>query len=220
VLADGRFNVERLTNALISRGATRRSSPNGNYLLLPESESRNAVAFPDPHLVIMGNESAVTQALSTRAAGGSSFATTGLLGANLSRLDPNATAWALVDITRASRLGGAPHLPRGGDVTHEALASAVRNVSTVGLWATDTGDSLKLGGFGLSNDTETLQLLEDTVRGALSAMRLAVKDSQPDLVSVLRRFDVERTGDSIKISGTIPGDALKRMVAKHQAELK
>ena len=217
VIADGRFNVERLTKALVSRGATRKTGANGSYFLLPDSDTKGAVAFPDSHQAIMGNESAVLETLATRANGGSSFATTGLLGANLNRLDSNATAWALVDVTRAQRLTGGAHLPSGGDATHQALAAAVHNISTVGLWATDTGDALKLGAFGLANDAETLQLVEDTLRGGLSAMRLAVKDSQPDLVSVLRRFDVERANDSVRITGTIPAESLRKVMVKHNA---
>jgi hypothetical protein len=213
VLADGRFNVERLTKALVARGAVQKSG----YLTLPDAENKGAVAFPDSHLAIMGTESAVVEALATRANGGSSF-NVSLLGGNLSRLDSNATAWALIDVNRASRLSGAPHLPSGGDASKQALAAAVRNISTVGIWATDTGDSLKLGAFGLASDTDTLELLEDTLRGALAAMRLAVKDTRPDLVSVLRRFDVERTGDAVKISGTIPADSLRKVMTKHSAQ--
>lgn len=217
VVADGRFNVDRLTKALVTRGATRKTSANGAYFLLPDSENKGAVAFPDSHQAIMGNEAAVLETLATRANGGSSFATTGLLGANLNRLDANATAWALVDVTRAQRLTGGAHLPSGGDATHQALAAAVHNISTVGLWATDTGDALKLGAFGLANDADTLQLVEDTLRGALSAMRLAVKDSQPDLVSVLRRFEVDRANDSVRITGTIPAESLRKVMVKHSA---
>jgi hypothetical protein len=217
VVADGRFNVERLTKALAARGATLKTSANGTYFLLPDSDNKGAVAFPDSHQAIMGNESAVTAALATRANGGSSFASTGLLGANMNRVDSNATAWALVDVTRASRLTGSPHVPQGGDASHQALAAAVRSVSTVGIWATDTGNALKLGAFGLANDADTLQLIEDTLRGALSAMRLAVKDSQPDLVSVLRRFEIDRANDSVRITATIPAESLRKVMVKHHA---
>ena len=80
--------------------------------------------------------------------------------------------------------------------------------------ATDSGDTLKLGAFGLSSDPETLQLVEDTLRGALSAMRLAVQDKQPDLVSVLRRFNVSRTDDSVTISGTVPAATFREYVGR------
>ena len=51
--------------------------------------------------------------------------------------------------------------------------SLTQSVSTVAVWARDTGDTLQLGATGLSNDAETLQLLEDALRGALAALRIA-----------------------------------------------
>src|SRR3954467_6390378 len=50
IAADGRFNVERLTSALVSRGAVKKTSPHGAYYLLPEkgteSHHQGVVAFP------------------------------------------------------------------------------------------------------------------------------------------------------------------------------
>ena len=114
IAADGRFNVERLTAALVSRGAVKKSSPHGAYLTLPE-EARHgtqngAVAFPDGHLALIGSEPAVLEALASRAAGGTSFFTASGLGRDLARVDPKATAWALIDVTRAQRIIGAPHM--------------------------------------------------------------------------------------------------------------
>jgi hypothetical protein len=214
IAAEGRFNVDRLVAALLSRGATKK----GAYILLPREVSHNdlqgALAFPDSHLALIGSEAAVSEALSNYASGGTSFATTSGLGRELGRIDAHATAWALVDVTRASRIAGGPHIAASNS-SAQALNSALRGVSTIALWATDSGDSLKLGAFGLSSDTETLQLLEDTVRGALSAMRLAVQDKSPDLVSVLRRFSVARTDDSITISGTVPAETFRKWTAPH-----
>lgn len=217
VVAEGRFNVERLTNALVARGAVRKDG----YLLAPDKQDgddhgRGAVAFPSAKLALAGTERAVIAALAAHASGGTGFPGTAAVGGQLHRIDPNATAWALVDVTRAQRLLGAPRVP-GKDGANQPLAAAIRTLSTVALWATDTGDSLKLGAFGLSNDAETLQLLEDTIRGALSALRLAVRDKQPDLVPVLRRFDVSRTDDSVKVTGSIPAATLKELVQKKRA---
>ena len=54
IAADGRFNVDRLTKALIARGAVRKNG----YLMMPESGSDDheagAVAFPDAHLALIG----------------------------------------------------------------------------------------------------------------------------------------------------------------------
>src|SRR5438552_1768292 len=105
-----------------------------------------------------------------------------------------------------------PRTALGSDV---AVLVALDGRFTVALWATDNGDSLKLGAFGLSSDTETLGLLEDTLRGALSAMRLAVQDKQPDMVPVLRRFNVARTNDSVTITGSVPAETFRTWSAKN-----
>lgn len=220
VAAEGRFNADRLTKALLARGATRKTTEHGVYYILPDSEEpKGAAAFPTSSLALVGSESAVIEALATRAAGGGTFTAASLLGRDAAaRIDRDASAWAIVDITRASRLGVGPRLPRGRDQSGDALTAAIRSVSTVAVWATDTGDALKLGAFGLANDEETLALLEDTIRGAFAAMRLAVKDKSPDMVSVLRRFDVDRTSDSVRVSGTIPAESLRKLMAHKRAQ--
>jgi len=219
VIAEGRFNAERLTKALVSRGAIDK----GSYILLSDKESdgeheNGAVAFPSASLVIAGNERSVVAALAARNAGGTGFRARSGLGMDLVRVSKDATAWALVDVTRAQRLAnGGGKINTGKGQAGEALQSALKSVSTVALWATDKGDALELGALGLSSDTETLELLEDTIRGALSAMRLAVKDKAPEMVSVLRGFDVTRKRDSIRIEGSIPASTIRDLMAKKTA---
>jgi hypothetical protein len=218
IAADGRFNVDRLTSALVSRGAVKKTSAHGTYFRMPEKSGethQGVVAFPDAHLALIGSEGAVLEALASRASGGTTFATTAGLGRDMARIDPHATAFVLVDVPRAQRITGAPKL--GGGSQSQAIGAALKNVSTVALWATDSGDSLKLNAIGLSSDSETLGLVEDTLRGALSAMRLAVQEQSPDLVSVLRKFTVSRTDSSVSISGTVPAETFKTWVAKSQA---
>jgi hypothetical protein len=217
IAADGRFNVDRLTAALVSRGAVKKTSAHGTYFRMPEKSGethQGVVAFPDAHLALIGSEGAVLEALASRATGGTTFATTAGLGRDMARIDPHATAFVLVDVPRAQRITGAPKLG-GGNA--QALGTALKNVSTVALWATDSGDSLKLNAIGLSSDSETLGLVEDTLRGALSAMRLAVQEQSPELVSVLRKFSVSRTDSSVSISGSVPAETFKTWVAKSQA---
>ena len=212
VAADGRFNVERLTKALIARGAVQKQG----YLMLPGNDKQGAVAFPDSHLALIGTEKAVTDALANRAKGGTTFLQASGLGRDAARIEPNATAWAIVDVTRAQRFSHAPHVSTSSQ-PHEVLASAMKSMSTVAVWATDTGDSLKLGAFGLSNDAETLQLVEDSVRGALSAARLAVQDKSPELVSILRKFTVTHTDTAVTVSGTVPANTIRDVIAKQRA---
>lgn len=213
VIAEGRFNTEKLIAALVARGAVKKNG----YLTLPDNdEQKGAVAFPTASLAIAGTERAVAAALAARASGGTSFRTAGTLGMDLGRIDRTATAWALVDVTRAARLtkGG---VNTGKGPSGDALAAAVKHVSTLAVWAKDTGDALELGGVGVSGDAETLQLLEDTVKGALSAMRLAVKDKSPQMVPVLRKFDVSRKDDYIRVEGSIPASTIRDLMAKKRA---
>jgi hypothetical protein len=217
IAADGRFNVDRLSSALVSRGAVKKASAHGTYFVMPQKSGeshRGVVAFPDAHLALIGSEAAVLEALASRATGGTTFATTTGLGRDMARIDAHATAFVLVDVPRAQRITGAPKL--GGGSQSQAIGAALKNVSTVAIWATDSGDSLKLSAIGLSSDSETLGLVEDTLRGALSAMRLAVQEQSPELVSVLRKFTVSRTDSSVSISGSVPAETFKTWVAKSQ----
>jgi len=215
VIAEGRFNAEKLTNALVARGATQK----GGYLLLQKEgkDERGAVAFPTSSIAVAGTERAVIAALEARKSGGTGFRVRGALGSDLARIDPSATAWALVDVTRASRLTKSGTISTGKGPSGEALQAALRTVSTVGVWAADKGNALDLGAFGLSSDAETLQLLEDTIRGGLSALRLAAKDKAPDMVTVLRGFDVSRKNDAVLVEGSVPASQLRQMMAKQRA---
>jgi len=217
VIAEGRFNVERLSTAIAARGAIKK----GAYFITPEKgdndHDHGAVAFLSASMVIAGTERAVVAALEARANGGTSFRAANGLGMDLARVNRNATAWALVDVTRAARLTKGGQIHTGKGQAGEALSMALKTVSTLAVWATDTGDALELGAFGLSSDKETLELIEDTARGALSAMRLAVKEKSPEMVSVLRRFEVSRKDDSILIEGSIPASSLRDMMAKKRA---
>ncbi|HUJ15630.1 MAG TPA: hypothetical protein VL284_17720 [Thermoanaerobaculia bacterium] len=214
IAAEGRFDVDRLTSALVSRGATRVD----NYLLLPNNnDQRNgAAAFPDAHLAVVGSVDAVKAALTAYANGGTQFLTASGLARDLGRIDPNATAWAIVDVARARRIAGGPHISTESK-QGMMLNNALKTVTTVALWATDSGDALKLGAFGLSSDPQTLQDVEDTLRGALSAMRLAVQDKNPDLVTVLRRFSVSRSDNAVTISGSLPASAVRQYMSHHHA---
>src|SRR5579859_4525802 len=159
IAAEGRFNIDRLTSALVKRGAKK----TGAYFILPnEHDSRpGAVAFLNSGLAVIGNEAAVVDAVANYANGGTSFTTASGLGRDLVRIDPHATAWAIVDVARAQRIAGGPHIASKSD-SAQALSGALKHVSTLAMWATDAGDQLKLGAIGLSTDSETLGLLEDT----------------------------------------------------------
>ncbi len=98
-----------------------------------------------------------------------------------------------------------------------ALVGAMRSVSLIALQATVRGDSVDFAATGLSADTENRQLLEDALRGVLAMWRLAVSDKAPELVPVIRRFQVESDAEGVSIRGTLPAGFLRSLAEKHRA---
>jgi len=218
VLFEGRFDTERLSAALASRGGRRRSAPGGDYFLLPEGNHSHgdpgksgAVAFASSRLVIAGDEASVVAALARRQAGGADFASRAALGREFARINPDASAWALVDVKRypigKAKVG----------VTGEAgdVLAAMKSVSVVALQAAVKGDALDLAASGVTGDDETRQLLEDSIRGVLAMWRLAVQEKSPEAVTMLRRFKVGTDGQAVTIKGTLTGDFLRSLADKH-----
>jgi hypothetical protein len=225
VLFEGRFDAAALSSAIAARGAIRKSTPAGDYFLLPDKgqiETRHeqgAIAFASNRLVIAGNESSVVAALARRSAGGTPFRSGAGLGQYLGRIDAGASAWALVDVTR---------LPVGDRAVRHAqaqaqdgrtdaamsLVSSMRNVSLLALQATAKGDALKLNATGVASDDETAGLMEDALRGVLAAWRLAAQEKSPDTVAVLRKFSVSRDRSTVSISGTLPGATVRALAEK------
>lgn len=223
VFFEGRFEVERLSAAVASRGGIPKSARGGDYFLVPDHQGHNgdgAVAFVSRHLVIAGSEGAVQQALAARDAGGSGFLSGAGLGRQLSRIETGATAWALVDMSHWPGVQNARHAhaeSEGNGTPVTALVGAMKSVSHVALQATVKGDALKLSAVGVCGDDETRELLEDALRGVLATWRLAVQDKSPDMVSVLRKFKVQRDRETVSVSGTLPGAAVRALAEKGHA---
>jgi hypothetical protein len=222
-LFEGRFDTERLAGAAVLRGAVKKTTPAGDYYLLPEKHSGEnerpaAVAFVSSSLVIAGSEATVAQALADRQAGGTSFASGSGLGRELKRVDRSSTVWALVDVN------GYPSFARqraraqaSGESNGEpavAMMGAMKSVSIVAVQATTRGDGLEISASGVARDAETRQLLEDSLRGLMAMWRLAVEDKSPELVSVIRKFSVSSEGDAVSIHGTLSGSALRALSQK------
>lgn len=218
LVLQGRFDVERLSNAISTRGGTRVPTQGGAYFRftrdMEESDEQAAVALVSRTMALAGEEDAVVEALAALARGGTDFANAGGLAHLISRVDTNASAWLLVDVPRSARLKG-HHTEVPGDQGREkAFHAALKNVSTVGLWADENGDSIKLGATAESTDEETLILLEDLLRGMLATWRLAAQEKAPELVAEIRRFAVSRSGDRISLTGELSADLLEKFTAR------
>jgi hypothetical protein len=217
VLFAGRFDTGRLADAMAARGGTKRSTPAGDYYLVPDkNEARRgrpgAVSFATARLVIAGDEASVAAALARHKSGGAaSFESRAALGGSYSRISPDASAWALIDFQKfpAARRERLAASGQAGE-----LIGAMKQVSVVALQATVRNDALDLAAAGLVDNAETRQLIEDSLRGVVAMWRLAVQDKNPEAVAMLRRFQVANDGKAVTIHGTLTGDYLRSIAEK------
>ncbi|MEP6993044.1 MAG: hypothetical protein ABI968_00890 [Acidobacteriota bacterium] len=221
VIFEGRFDLNRITAALTSRGGKRQDSANGVFYRLAQSagtadsQEPGAVALVNRNLLVCGNENAVVAALARKESGGEGGLTSGQgIGRHLGRVDRDASAWALVDLTR---LPSARRAAGNAGEPSQALMGAMKSVSLLAVSAVVHGDSVDLSAAGLSSDAENRNLIADSLRGMLAMWRLAVADKSPDLVSVLRRFEIDSDGDSVSIRGTLPGSFLRSLSENRHA---
>jgi hypothetical protein len=136
-------------------------------------------------------------------------------------VDRDASAWALVDLTRfpATQKGEAHvnvHSDEDGGPSR-AIVGAMKSVSLLALQAKVHGDAVDVSATGLTTDAESRGLIEDSLRGVLAMWRLAVQEKSPELVSVIRKFRVESDGEGVSISGTLPGTFLRSLASSKQA---
>lgn len=218
VVFQGRFDPARLEAAMEARGAIRKSTPQGDYLILGDAhggDNRAAIAVLGPRLVAAGSPESVSRALAARQSGGSGFLRGEGLGREIHRVPAGASAWAIVDATRMP-FGEAPRRSEDGDAA-DALVGAMKSVSLFVFHATTRGDSLELSATGITADEETRGLLEDALKGVIAMWRLAVHEKAPDMVPILRRFEIESDREGVTIHGVLPGSFLRKMAEQHEA---
>lgn len=217
VLFEGRFDLDRIASALTSRGAKLVTTSAGElYRLADSNREAGAVALVNRTLIVCGNEASVTAALARRESGGDGGLTDGSgLGRHLSRIDRDASAWALVDVERfpSARHGDG----EGSGEPSAAVVGAMKKVSLLAVEATVRGDAVDFAATGLSGDAESRELLEDGLRGLLAMWRLAVQEKSPELVSVIRKFQIESDSEGVSIRGTLPGGFLRSLSASQKA---
>ncbi len=222
VAFEGRFDPQRLAAAAATRGAEARTASGTTYFLLkdkehPEHQGDGAVAFVSSRLLVAGSEDAVVKALAARAAGGTAFKGGSGLGAQLDKVDANASGWLLVDRTKLPEAKGSLTISGGDDAARNVMG-AMNLVSTFAFQMTVKGDSIRLSGAGYSDDADTRELLEDALRGILAAARIAAED-KPEVVSAIRKFRVSSDRAAVTISGTLDGATIRMLgeaKAKHE----
>lgn len=219
VIFEGRFDPARLEAAMVARGGIRKETPNGSYLLVGGRHGQGnpaAIAFVGRRLAVAGNPAAVARVLEDHASGGSGFLRGEGLGRQMHRVPSDASAWAIVDATRAPFATGRSRESRDSDAA-DALVGAMKSVTLFVFHATARGDSVELSATGLSPDEDTRGLLEDALRGVVAMWRLAVHEKSPEMVPILRKFEIERDREGVTIQGTLPGSFLRKMAEEREA---
>lgn len=218
VAAVGRFDTEKLAQALVSRGASVRTSGSATYYLAEEEEGEApAIWFAARDLTVAGTEEAVLRAMNDLRTGGTKFTQASPLAHDLRRVDPLATGWLIVDVQRSARLIDAkPEVPEDAPFNAAAVLSSMKQVSTFAAWAREDADDILFGATAVSNDAETRDLLADVLRGVTAAWRMAAQEKKPELVSVIRGFEVSTTGDAVVLNGSIPSELVRKATA-HRA---
>lgn len=213
VAFEGRFDVEKLSAAIVERGAERVSGANGTWFRIPHHSGKKedgVIAFVNSGLALGGTEDSVIEALG-RQGSVNRFSSTGL-GRQFHRVNPDATAWLLVDVPRFTSLDSGRKWEEGQ--RGQMIAGAIRNVDVLALWSSDNGSAVNVGGVAVSQDAETRDLLEDALRGAVAAWRMAAQEKAPELIPVLRRFKIGQNRDGVTFEGSLPAELLeKRKIA-------
>lgn len=211
---EGRFDVDKLSAATAARGAARVDLGRaGSYFRLPEDSGsrrheQGAVVFLDATLTLAGHEDAVVRVLNDRLSGAATFSTRTSLGRAWNRLDKDASAWALVDAEKARAWRGAKGRQDAGP--QAAFTQALQGVTVLAFGARLAGANVEFEAFGLAPDEETRGLLEDALRGLTAAWRMAVQQRHPEMVSVIRKFEIASSDDGVSISGKVPVEYLQR----------
>jgi hypothetical protein len=205
-LAAGRYDPSSLAAAFVKRGATVEKvagvdlytfkKVNGSH---PEE---GAVAIRSAELVIGGDPASVRAALS----GGPSTTNLATMEIAAGRVDPRAHFWAVALVPEEVRQKAGqvkPEASGDGSEIVQGLITAGGTVTRLDVQAT-LGKELELAGSALADSAEDAGLLRDSAKGALAALRLHVKDTDPELVEVLRDVNIRADGAEVRGSVAIP----------------
>jgi hypothetical protein len=206
----GRFDPAALGAALTARGAQPVQLAGGaGYLLPDEGSDARTVALLASDLIVLGDETSV-RGLTLFPAGSPLVAEE----VAARRIDPAAHFFFVADLPpRATAAGGA------GTTTDPSLQQVVEAsgaVCRVGLQAV-LGDALALKGFAAADTPENAELLRDTVKGAIAAMRLHAQEKVPELVDVLRGVDVRLDGNRVTGAVEVPVAVIEKVLREHAA---
>jgi len=217
MVVEGRFDPARLGAALLARGATREA----NWYRLPDKDNdtdnhrgTGALAIVSDRLLLIGDEPSVSAALAGPAPAGA-------LSGKIARVSAGASGWMVIDAARLVKSEANDDTPRGGDAK---FAGLIRSAGFFTGEFTLQGDRLAFTARLESSDAQARADLEDLIRGAFAAWRMAAQEKMPEMVEVIRGFGVKRDSAGVTVDGVLPGKALRQLRDKarerHAVEAK
>jgi len=204
----GRYDPASLGAALLKRGAgaaTVAGAPVYKLSRAKEAQGASPYLFANTDVVLVGDEASLAAVLEHPA--GVNALVDGELAAG--RLDLRAPFWMVAAIPAELHDRPGPGEPARGPEL-QALMAAAHTVQQVTLQAFLT-DELALTWRAVADTAENAELLRDTVKGALAALRLHAQEQAPELVEVLRAVKVTCDGTEVKGTGVVPLALLEKL---------
>ena len=219
-LFGGRYDPVSMSAALAKRGGVL-SKVNGVDMVVFSGDNPNAkhdkgaIALPSGDLVIAGDPAAVLAALT----GPRTATNLALTEAAAGHVDLRAHFWVIAVVPEEVREHSKSVKIEAGDDGGEivrGLLTAGGTVQRVAMHAS-LGKELELKGWAQADTKENAELLRDTAKGAVAAMRLHVKDTSPELVEVLRNVDISVTNAEVLGNVALPIDLIQKWASEAEA---
>lgn len=211
-LVRGRFDVADLTRRLVAAGAPLSRVDQDGVVLFrfsDEREGRDALAFPRPTLAVFGDEASVLEVCKGIRDGRGGLAKGSGLRAAFDDARHGGQLWGAVQSKSLLRdlLDGREKQP--------APLRALATLDWVSYDA-DFGSDLRIVASGQASTADDAELVRQALDGFLAFAKLGAKEDA-ELLSALAEVTIERHGDRVSLSTTLPADLVMRHLGPHSS---
>lgn len=180
----------------------------------PAGKDQGAIALLDDRTIIAGDSAAVRQAIDRRANPGQSVLANQTLLSHVSQIGAENQIWAVTDAPGSLVPGPIPNLPNAGQANIARILSGLQ-ASAFGISA---AADLRLRAEAACATEADARALAEAGRGLLAIARLMVPASQqPQALQVLSSFQIEQSGNQVKVTAQIPAEVLDQLAQHPQA---
>lgn len=215
-LLRGRFERDRVEQELedpSSRMSVEQIGRWNIYSLAPVPQLGDlSLVVVEPGAVALGKAETLRKVLETRDHRDSSLAAHATLKRMVSRVDPEAQAWAVLDGRALSRVmaEGQGSLPQGMDTPSLGNLSSIVAASLSASLGADLSLRLEIG----TDSPQRARSLSDTLKGILGFSRLGFAAREPDVERMVDSMRVSEEGEKVFVRLDLPGDFVKRLAAR------